>query len=157
MLSVVLTAGVLAQAGVPPPGQVVPPVEPCLHGAQETEAERTRRTEAVAAMRMIDWVMQQHGIQGLRDAWPVMGNLSAAITLKNTGGRVGELARRIGWGADEPLPGWRMTLSPSNKARPATVHSLTDTRDPCALRLMSTDPEVVPPRPYGIMPLDAIE
>jgi hypothetical protein len=157
MLIVLLSAGLLAQAGVSPPGNVTPPVEPCFHGAQETEIERARRTDAVAAMRMIDWVMRQHGVEGLRDVWPVMGNLTAAIILKDAEGRVGELARRIGWGADEPLPGWRITLSRSSRSRQVTVYALTDTRDPCALTLLSTDPDVVPPRPYGVMPLDAVE
>ena len=144
MLRVLISVGFLAQAGV----------SPCLHGPQETEAERGRRTDAVAAMRMIDWVMQQHGLTRLHTVWWVMGNLSAVITLKGTDGRVGELATRISWGGGEPLPGWRLTLS---RSLSSNDYWLIDTRDPCALKLMSTDPEVVPPRPYGIMPLDAIE
>lgn len=153
MVTVLLAINVLAaQAGAPPPGQVAPPVEKCLHNTlEESPAERERRNAAMAAMRMIDWVRLQGGATGLRRSyWTVMANTDAVQRLKRMDGRVGELARRMAWGDDEPLPGWRIQFLDSWIA---PAYSLTDTRDPCKLVYRSTDQEVLPPM-YGVLPLE---
>jgi hypothetical protein len=135
------------------PGGVAPQIERCLHGSGETTAEKARRDEAIAAMRMIDHVLV--GFRVPRPLqWRDVARDQRVDVLRGRPDAVGDLARKILWGFDEPLPGWRITWAWTGIR---AVYSLTDQRDPCALKLSSQDPNVIPdarvePR---VVPLDA--
>jgi hypothetical protein len=141
-----LLAATPAGAQAPAPGMVAPQIERCLHGNAETAVEKERRTEALAAMRMIDHVLGQ-GIS-LRPPliWERMAGHPGVGDLKRMDGRVGELAHKIAWGESEPLPGWRITWAqaPPTLQNPAAIlFALTDSRDTCRFRYSSNDPDVI--------------
>ena len=48
----------------------------------------------------------------------------------------GDLARKIQWGAEQPLPGWEIHYI---AAQDGYAFSLTDVRDPCSLTFASND------------------
>jgi len=48
----------------------------------------------------------------------------------------GDLARKIQWGAEQPLPGWQIHYV---AAQDGYAFSLTDLRDPCSLTFASND------------------
>lgn len=163
---VLLIAGIgvmAAQIGAPPPptpfrfevppGQVQIPVEPCLHSRSgESVAEAERRTDALAVMRMIDWAFKAQGLPPGDMAWrTLLKDTQAVRKLETEPGRVGQLAARVAWGAEEPLPGWRLTWGKPTPMQ--VVYSLTDTRDPCRFVYRSSDPGVLTGGPYGVMPL----
>lgn len=154
VLATLTLGAALLGAQVPvPPRTVEPPLEKCLHAAStETPAERERRVDAVAAMRMIGWVLHQDGSRVPQSrSWSAMRESSSVTQLKSRDDRVGDLAKRLAWGTGEPLPGWRMHWASSPMR---TAYSLTDTRDPCALTLRSTDPDVIGPPSFGVIPLE---
>jgi|SRR5687767_8545437 len=143
-------AGVSAQvaAQVAPPGQAAEQLEQCLHGQDETEVEKFRREEALAAMRMIDWVVGRTQLSYPRaQTWAELRGRREVRQLRAMEGRVGELARKMKWGEPEPLPDWGMSWmtapsAPRLPLAPAIVFALIDLRDPCLFRYSSTDPEV---------------
>ena len=151
-IGVVMSLGGAAAGAAAPaasPGQVEPQLEGCLHARSESPAERARREEALAAMRMIAYVLNvdDHPYQSGR-RWSDVRSTPAIRRLQLIEGRVGDLARKILWGEPEPLPGWAMVwpIGPVAQRRPLgrpTVFSLTDMRDPCLFRYSSTDPEVM--------------
>ena len=86
----------------PAPPFGIDPDRRCLHGSQETVAERRRR----------------------------------------------ELAIRIRWGTNEPLPGWGIAwVTSQTRSRFAVI----DLRDPCGFTYSSEDPEVL--QSYRVVPL----
>ena len=104
----------------------------CLHMGIESPAEVRRREEALAAVRMINTAMGRGGrVPNQPVEYPTWEELAASspvATLRGMGGPLGELARKIEWGGDEPLPGWEIHhVSGPN----AYAFSLTDLRDPC--------------------------
>ena len=151
-IGVVMSLGgpaVDAAAQAAPPGQVAPQVEKCLHDASESAADKARREEALAAMRMIAFVLAQEAtLYQSGPHWSDLTSTPGIRRLQRMEGRVGDLARRIGWGAPEPLPGWAMIWAYGPMSRrpplaPPAVFSLTDMSDPCLFRYSSTDPEVM--------------
>ena len=130
------------------PGQAAPQVEVCLHGSGETAAERERREEALAAMRMIAYVLDADTALYLSGPkWSDLTSSAAISRLQQMTGRIGELANQIKWGEPEPLPDWAMVWPIGPAARrpplfPAVIFTLTDVRDPCLFGYKSTDPEV---------------
>jgi hypothetical protein len=145
--------GLPAAAQTPAPETIAPQIEACLHGRVESPAQRARREEALAAMRMIDYVSRS-GLQFPgRMSWERLSRQPEVARLEGMDGAVGELARKIDWRGDEPLPGWRITWIPGP---PQIVFALTDTRDPCEFKYSSTDPDVIPEEKGGIrlLPLD---
>jgi hypothetical protein len=145
--------GFPAAAQIASPQTIAPQVEACLHGRVESPAQKERREEALAAMRMIDYVNRSGVLFPSRMTWERLSRGPTVPKLQSMSGPVGELARKIDWGAEEPLPGWRITWV---AGPPAVFFALTDTRDPCAFRYSSNDPEVLP---HGegrmrVLPLD---
>jgi hypothetical protein len=161
VLASVMAGVALAQSGreepareaTQAPGGVVPQIERCLHGGGETTAEKARRDEAIAAMRMIDYVLIGSPRVPRPMQWRDLARDQRIDVLRGQPNAVGDLARKILWGFDEPLPGWRIAWA---WTWPRAVYSLTDQRDPCALTLSSQDPEVIPGAggELRIVPLD---
>lgn len=159
---VILGLGALtlhAAAQAPVRGQVSPQVEVCLHDNRETSAEKERRTEALAAMRMIGYVVSRTPAVPLRTGWQRLASSHLVGELRAMDGPVGDLARKIAWGDREPLPGWRITWVqvPATLHDPTTVFGLTDDRDPCRFKYRSNDPEVAGEMGRGgmrLLPLD---
>jgi hypothetical protein len=140
----------LAHAQLPLPPRV-PPVDPlrsCLHQENETAGEAARRTEALAAMRMIDYALQDR-LPRAYPRWEDFSDLPVVARLRAAPGPAGELARKIAWGAPEPLPGWGIAYVLSDFE---VRFSLTDMRDPCGFTYSSRDPNVMGRR-MRIVPL----
>jgi hypothetical protein len=156
-----LTLHVAAQE--PKPGTVAPQIEMCLHDNTETPAQKARREEALAAMRMIDYAVRKTPVtRPSRMTWERLAGAPVVRELKAMEGRVGDLARTLAWGEREPLPGWRVAwlqASPTLQAPRSVLFSLTDTRDPCAFKYRSDDPDVIPPGAGGVrlLPLNIDE
>jgi hypothetical protein len=142
-----LFAAAPAFAQVPAPGMVAPQIERCLHGNTETAAEKERRTDALAAMRMIDHVLGKTiGLRPSQTTWEELSGHPTVRELQAMDDRVGELANTFIWGGTEPLPGWRITWVQAPRtlqSPPAIVFSLTDVRDACRFTYLSTDPDVI--------------
>jgi hypothetical protein len=146
-------AGVTVHVGgqEPPAGQAgqAPQAEKCLHGELESAEDKARREEALAAMRMIAYVVDE-STERYRSG-PKWSDLKSTPTIRRLevlDGPVGDLARKIEWGEPEPLPDWAMVWPIGPMARrpplaPPAVFMLTDMRDPCLFRYSSTDPEVM--------------
>ena len=115
----------------------------CLHGPNETEAERARRLEAFNAMQMIYSVLEQvpTSLMGYPD-WQTLARSNPVAALKKRTGITGELANKIQWGTSEPLPGWRIRYLYGISVE----YALTDITDDCRFTLSSNDPAVIAPR-----------
>ena len=162
----VLRAGALEetiQLQRPLPPSSLPPEQSqdrCLHGDDETAAEYQRRSDAFAAMHMIDRVLGM--FVGPRRHWPSWEELAgsgAIASLRGMPGPVGDLARRFRWGEGEPLPGWTILYvrprGGPGQGVPAAAgvrFALRDERDPCGFTYSSEDPQVLP-RGFKILPL----
>jgi hypothetical protein len=122
----------------PARAQALGQARPCLHSGFELPAERTRREEALAAMRLINTLNANRGPDQGRPylAWDELGRSDALASLRGSGGPIGELARKIQWGSDEPLPGWRVHYV---AAEDGYAFSLTDVRDTCGFTYSSND------------------
>jgi hypothetical protein len=113
------------------------PARRCLHGDNESAAERERREDALAAMRMIDRVVSTFGgARASSPSWEEVAASSAVRRLRAQGG----LADRIRWGTAEPLPGWGIAWVTS---RTKSRFALTDMRDACGFTYSSEDPDVI--------------
>ena len=152
MLLLLLPAQDVQQLPPSPPPFRGPQDRRCLHDANETEAERQRREEALAAMRMIDYVLTRPTTRPPVPRWENLAKSPAVASLRGMTGPVGDLARRIAWGEPEPLPGWGISFIPFMGVPPDVRFALTDLRDPCAFTYSSQDPNVLP-RGYRILPL----
>lgn len=134
----------------PAPPLVILPQKPggfggaeCLHGVNETDAERLRRQDALNAMRLIYGVLEQVPPKGRGfPDWQTLSGSNLVAALKKAPGPAGELANKIQWGSPEPLPGWRLTYVSGI----SVTYALRDTTDPCGYTLSSNDPHVIPPR-----------
>jgi hypothetical protein len=112
----------------------------CLHGESETQAQAERREEALDATDMINRALERQPRGTAFPTWEALAKSPAIASLRSMLGRQGELARRMDWGSDLPLPGWRIHYV---AARDSYAFSLTDIRDPCRLTLVSNDTGVV--------------
>lgn len=147
-----------AQSTAPP--QVEPPAGSCLHGPSETAAEKARRDEALAVMRMVDWVLEQRPRTDRETrGWQALRLHPSVAALQQLTNAAGILARKVRWGDPEPLPGWSMSwlegrAVPQVPRGDSTLFALTDVRDPCKFRYDSVDPEVLPPDRPEVRRLD---
>ena len=119
---------------LPPPRDMRPG---CLHGRDETDAERQRRVDAFLAMHLIASLLERVPVSifGYPD-WVTLARSKAVSDLQNGAGATAELARKIQWGDAEPLPGWNITyLRSTLRVR----FALTDSRDPCGFSYDSDD------------------
>jgi hypothetical protein len=124
----------------------------CLHGELESPSEAMRRAEALAAMRLIYATLETIMSRGSAPLpWQSLGTSPEVMALRRRPDAMGELARRIEWGADEPLPGWGIAYV---AARAEIRFALIDLRDPCGFTYSSNDPDVIP-RGARIVPLDS--
>ena len=131
-----------------PPLLRMPPAPPaagadCLHGPDESDSERQRRLDAFNAMQLIYFVLEQVPATGRGyPDWRTLAMSNAVAALKKSFGPTGELANKIQWGTNEPLPGWRLQYTWGI----SVAYALSDTTDPCQLTLSSNDPRVIAPR-----------
>ena len=124
----------------------------CLHGDTETEMEYQRRSDALDAMRMIDfvisWTIRRPHVR--MPTWDDLATSPVVASLRGMRGLESDnLARKIAWGESTPLPGWSIDyVATATDVR----FALTDLRDPCGFTYSSQDPNVIP-RSFGILPL----
>ncbi|HEY6362396.1 MAG TPA: hypothetical protein VIX63_14890 [Vicinamibacterales bacterium] len=154
-VSLILLGTVLG--GVPAFAQ---PRPVCLHTGLEIPAERQRREEALAAMRLINSAITgQERLPNQRLFYPTWEELgrSPITALPGLGGPTGELARKIRWGTPEPLPGWRIHHV---RDEHGYAFTLTDMRDACGFAYHSDETGVIVegypvggPRRSGIVPI----
>ena len=104
----------------------------CLHMGLENPAEVRRREDALAAARLINMAMERSARCPISNRLSIVGRAGRSRQrLRRCGGwavRMGDLARRMQWGSEEPLPGWEIHHVTREGAY---AFSLTDTRDPC--------------------------
>jgi hypothetical protein len=115
---------------------------PCLHSGFEMPSERARREEALAAMRLINSLAGNRLPLPPRTylSWDEIGRSDALASLRGSGGPMGDLARKIHWGTDEPLPGWRLHYV---AAADGYAFSLTDVRDSCGFTYSSDESRII--------------
>jgi hypothetical protein len=114
-------------------------------------SQSPRRAEGLRAVRLFTSAAAEGRAGGLVPAlrgakkvpyrsWDLLGTSVIVGMWKTDGGPTGELARKIKWGTDEPLPGWQMhwVTEPDHYA-----FTFTDTRDPCGFSYSSDDSGVV--------------
>ena len=147
-LDVVLRVAMLEQGYPMPPSRVFPPesrADPggqCLHGENETAAERERRLEALNAARMIYTLLARVPTRLHRyPEWGTLGLSPAVAALKKAGGATGELANKLQWGTNEPLPGWGIAYETGIGF---VRFALIDITDPCGFKYSSEDPTLMP-------------
>jgi hypothetical protein len=133
------------------PGPQVIPREQCLHGGNESAEEASRREEARRAMQVIYYAVARSAVRPL-PTWESLAGSPVVQELQNAGTPAGALARKLQWGAAEPLPGWRIAYRVFGLE---VRFELTDTRDPCRFSYSSSDPRVIPPGIARIVPLDS--
>ena len=123
-----------------------------------------RRDEALKATKMIVAAVRAQRSprlpssppRGAVPTWQSLGNSPAIATWKTDGGPMGELARKIRWGSEEPLPGWRMHwISTAD----AYAFTLTDVRDTCAYSYSADERELITrgiatEPPFALVPVD---
>jgi hypothetical protein len=136
MLGIVALTGfvLVTSAGRPSRAQ-----QACLHKEFETAVQRERRDEALRAVRLINSANAMQGRFGR--PYPPWEELAAnAGNLRMDGGPMGRLARKMQWGAREPLPGWTIYYL---AAENGYAFSLRDALDPCGFTYVSDDRGVI--------------
>jgi hypothetical protein len=123
----------------------------CLHDNRETPAERTRRTDALAAIRLVNTAQANtRPYRDLRD----LANAGPVISMRSDGGPAGKVARAIRWADDELLPGWRVHFVVTDSEY---ALSLRDTRDACGFTYTTNETGVItegyPLNKGGVTPL----
>jgi hypothetical protein len=108
----------------------------CLHGENETDVQGQRRIEALDAADLINRLIDRRPRNSEYPTWEQLGKSPMVASYRGIAGQRGDLARKMQWGADQPLPGWRIhyVAAPDGYA-----FSLTDLRDPCGLTFASND------------------
>ena len=140
VLAVTVAAPITAQA----PQRERPPFrsQGCLHEGGETQFDRARRTEALNAARLINTAQVRARGGGAYLSWEALATSPVVTALRGRDiiGAAGEVARKMIWGSDEPLPAWRIHYVAQ---RDAYAFSLTDQRDPCNFTYASNDTGVI--------------
>lgn len=108
----------------------------CLHGENETEVQLQRRTEALDAADLINRLIDRRPRNSEYPTWEELAKSQMVASYRGIAGARGDLVRKIQWGADQPLPGWRIHYV---AAEDGYAFSLTDMRDPCQLTFASND------------------
>ena len=108
----------------------------CLHGENETMVQQQRRDDATDAADLINRILDRQRRDAAYPTWEMLAKLPAIASLRGIAGQRGDLARKMQWGTEQPLPGWRIHYV---AAQDAYAFSLTDIRDPCQLTLTSND------------------
>jgi hypothetical protein len=112
----------------------------CLHMGLENPVEVRRREDALAAARLINMAMERGGRlpnqQPVYQTWEELASSTTVASLRGMGGPLGDVARRMAWGSDEPLSGWEIHHV---TRQGAYAFSLTDIRDPCGFTYYSNN------------------
>jgi hypothetical protein len=112
----------------------------CLHAENESEMQAQRRIEALDASDLIIKILDRQPRSQRYPTWEALAKSPRVATLRGMAGKAGDLVRKIAWGADEPLPGWRIHYV---AAQDGYAFSLTDIRDSCQFTLASNDTGLV--------------
>jgi hypothetical protein len=112
----------------------------CLHGENETDVQTQRRVEALDAADMINRVLERRPRDTPYPSWDALGMSPMVNSYRGMAGKRGDIVRKIEWGADQPLPGWRIHYVAEQDGY---AFSLTDLRDPCSLTFASNDTGMV--------------
>ena len=111
----------------------------CLHGESETEVQAQRRNEALDAADLINRVIERRRGTAY-PKWETFAKSPMVTQYLGMAGARGDLARKIMWGSDQPLPGWQIHYV---AAEDGYAFSLTDIRDPCQFTLSTNDTQVI--------------
>ena len=122
------------------PSAAQPLLSRCLHGQNESPVQAQRREEALDATDVINRVLERSPRAAAFPTWEALAKSAPVMSLRETIGRRGELARKMAWGTDQPLPGWRIHYV---AAQDRYAFSLTDIRDACQFTFASNDTGVV--------------
>ena len=132
---------------------------PCLHGESETDAQRQRRTDALDAADLINRLIERRPRNTPYPTWAALAKSPMVASYRGLAGSRGDLVRKMVWGSEQPLPGWRIHYV---AAEDGYALSLIDLRDPCQLTVATNDTAVViegrPPDRRGqlrVIPLDS--
>jgi hypothetical protein len=112
----------------------------CLHGESETRVQQQRREDAVDGADLINQILARNRRDEAYPTWDALAKSPQVAAYRGRSGRFGDLARRIEWGTDQPLPGWSVHYVAGEDAY---ALSLTDTRDPCQLTVATNDTGLV--------------
>jgi hypothetical protein len=112
----------------------------CLHGENETRMQQQRREDAIDGADLINLILGRTRREGPYPTWEELAKSPLVSSALGASGRSGELARRIQWGAEQPLPGWLIHYVVGAEAY---AFSLTDIRDPCQLTISTNDTGLV--------------
>jgi hypothetical protein len=112
----------------------------CLHGESETEVQAQRRTEAFDATDLINRLIERRPRGTAYPKWEAFAKSPMVAQYLGIAGARGDLARKIMWGSDQPLPGWRIHYV---AAQDGYAFSLIDIRDPCQFTLSTNDTQVI--------------
>lgn len=112
----------------------------CLHGQGETQIQQQRREDAVDGADLINRILNRRPRGTAFPAWEELAKSPAVAQFRTLPGRPGDLARRMQWGGDQLLPGWRIHYV---AAEDAYALSLTDLRDPCQFTVATNDTGLV--------------
>lgn len=121
------------------PAQTIQPLR-CLHGQNETQVQAQRRNEALDAADLINRLIDRRPRNSEYPTWEALGTSPMVNSYRGMAGPRGDLVRKIEWGTEEPLPGWRIHYV---AAENGYAFSLTDLRDPCELTFASNDTGMV--------------
>jgi hypothetical protein len=131
----------------------------CLHGENETDVQAQRRLEALDTADLINRMIDRRPRESAYPTWEALGQSPMVASYRGMAGARGDLARKIDWGTDQPLPGWRVHYV---AAADGYAFSLSDLRDPCELTFTSNDSgTVIQGRPADrsgrirVVPLDS--
>jgi hypothetical protein len=105
----------------------------CLHGSAESDREKERRTQALAAVRLINTA------EANRPQLVSLSELSdspAVRAMRAEGGPLGDTARALRFDREEVLPGWRVHFVLGTGSYSI---ALTDGRDPCGFTYFSNE------------------
>jgi hypothetical protein len=150
---------IVAIAAVPASAQI-PRAPQCLHEEFETALQAQRREDALTGADLINRVLGRKSAgTAYPAAWDAIAKWPSLSDFRGMSGRQGDLARKIAWGSEEPLPGWHIHYV---AAPTAYAFSLADMRDPCRLTFSSDESGVVVEGrptstrpPFRIVPLDS--
>jgi hypothetical protein len=108
----------------------------CLHGETESPVQQQRREDAVDSVDLITRILDRTPGDADYPSWETLAKSRWIASYRGMAGRAGDLARRIEWGSDQPLPGWRLHYVAAERV---FALSLTDMRDPCQLTVATND------------------
>jgi hypothetical protein len=158
MKRIVWSCAVVLAVSMPVATFAQTPQAGCLNDV-ETQAERARRQEALQATRLINTVAAQARVLGRYLSWSALAASSVVATMRTDGGTMGQLARRIAWGAPEPLPGWNMHFVAHDDAY---AFRLRDVRDSCSFAYLSDESGLIWQGPAigaraGLLPIAPVQ